>query len=57
LPPDDARAWADALRALLADEARRAELRARGLAQARKFSWTRCAEETLAVYESVRRET
>ena len=57
LPPDDARAWADALCALLADAARRAELRARGLAQARKFSWARCAEETLAVYENVRRET
>jgi glycosyltransferase involved in cell wall biosynthesis len=36
----------------LTDAARRAEMRERGIAQVRKFSWTRCAEETLAVYAS-----
>lgn len=50
LPPDDVDAWADALRVLFTDDARRAEMRARGSAQARKFSWARCAEETLEVY-------
>ena len=54
LPPDDADAWAGAIRAVLTDDARRAEMRERGIAQARKFSWARCAEETLAVYMSVR---
>jgi glycosyltransferase involved in cell wall biosynthesis len=52
LPPDDVPAWADALRAVLSDEARRATLRERGIAQAEKFSWRRTAEETLAVYAS-----
>jgi glycosyltransferase involved in cell wall biosynthesis len=46
-------AWAESLRAVLSDDARRAEMRERGLAQAQKFSWTRAAEETLAVYHSV----
>ncbi len=54
LPPDDADAWAGAIRAVLTDDARRAEMRERGIAQARKFSWARCAEETLAVYMSAR---
>lgn len=52
LPPDDPRAWADALDALLDDAPRWAELCARGIAQARKFSWARCAAETCAVYNS-----
>ena len=51
--PRDAGAWADALRAVLTDDARRAAIRARGIAQARKFSWERAADETLAVYRSV----
>ncbi|MBI5302844.1 MAG: glycosyltransferase family 4 protein [Chloroflexi bacterium] len=53
LEPNDARAWADALRAVLADETRRATMRERGIAHARKFSWRRAAEETLAVYTTV----
>jgi len=53
LPPDDADAWADAIRAVLTDDARRAEMRERGVAQARKFSWAHCAEETLAVYSEI----
>ncbi|MBM3130118.1 MAG: glycosyltransferase family 4 protein [Chloroflexi bacterium] len=52
LPPDDADAWADAIRAVLTDDARRVAMRARGIAQARQFSWTRCAAETLAVYNA-----
>lgn len=49
LAPDDAAGWADALRMLLTDEARWQDLRARGLAQARLFSWEKAARETLAV--------
>ncbi len=51
--PNDAAAWAEALRVVLTDDARRAHLRARGLAQAGKFSWERAAEETLAVYREL----
>jgi glycosyltransferase involved in cell wall biosynthesis len=50
--PRDAPAWADALRAVLTDDARRAQMRERGIAQSKKFSWQRAAEETLAVYHS-----
>ncbi len=46
-------AWAEAIRALVNDEARRREMRERGIAQAMKFSWARAAEETLAVYRSL----
>lgn len=52
--PDDVPGWAAALKRLLDDEALRADLRARGLAQARRFSWRRVAEETLQVYERCR---
>ncbi|MBI4670094.1 MAG: glycosyltransferase family 4 protein [Chloroflexi bacterium] len=54
LAPDDARAWRDALRAVLRDDAQWAQLRALGLVQARKFSWERAARETLDVYRSAR---
>ncbi|MBF0552519.1 MAG: glycosyltransferase family 4 protein [Deltaproteobacteria bacterium] len=42
-----------AMHLLLEDEAYRADLAARGLIQAQKFSWKRCAEETTAVYKSL----
>ena len=38
---------------LMGDEALREELRAKGVAQAGRFSWERTAQETLAVYEKV----
>ena len=44
---------ADAMRQVLNDAGLRHELRARGIAQAAKFSWDRTAEETLAVYRHV----
>jgi glycosyltransferase involved in cell wall biosynthesis len=50
LPPDDPRAWAEALARLLSDEALRAELRARGRARAARFTWEAAAQATLAVY-------
>jgi glycosyltransferase involved in cell wall biosynthesis len=56
LDPHDARAWAAALARVLSDECLRADLRARGLAQARQFSWERTARETLAVYHSLARK-
>ena len=53
LSPDDARGWDDALRGLLTEETRWNEMRARGIEQAKKFSWTRAARETMQVYRAV----
>jgi glycosyltransferase involved in cell wall biosynthesis len=51
--PTDVAALAQAMARVLSDEPLRATLRARGLAQAAKFSWERAALETLAVYREV----
>jgi glycosyltransferase involved in cell wall biosynthesis len=51
--PGDPNAWADAIRTVLTDKARRAAMCARGIAQSKKFSWDRAADETLAVYRWV----
>ena len=53
IDPQSPIAWAEAMRAVLSDSARRDQMRERGFAQAAKFSWARAAEETLAVYRSV----
>jgi glycosyltransferase involved in cell wall biosynthesis len=53
IDPNDVDAWAEAMRVVLTDDARRSEMRERGIAQAKKFSWRKCAEETLAVYNSI----
>ncbi len=51
--PESADEMVEALRQLLLDADRRAELREKGLARAREFSWERAARETWAVYERV----
>jgi len=51
--PDDEDALLALLAAGLEDEVWRSEARAAGLKQARQFSWTKCARETLAVYRAV----
>ncbi len=48
--PQDVDALADALQRLLASKPLRDEYRDRGFARARMFSWSRTAEETLALY-------
>ncbi len=53
VPPGDADQLARALRALLADDERRRELRRRGPARAAEFSWARTAAMTADVYRSV----
>ena len=53
--PRDAGALADALLRLLRDPDLRAELRERGLRQARRFSWRETAERTLAAYKDAAR--
>jgi glycosyltransferase involved in cell wall biosynthesis len=55
LDPDDPAAWAAALRDVLHDAALRERMRARGVAQAARFSWRRVAEETAAVYDAIGR--
>lgn len=51
--PTDVEALAGAMEALLTDDALRAELQQKALAQAAKFSWQQTALETLAVYRKV----
>ncbi len=53
--PLDTDALTDALRRVLADPGLAAELRQRGYAQAARFSWSRAAQETAAVYERLLR--
>jgi len=53
--PTDTDALAEALARLVADEGLRRELVDRGFRQMRRFSWRRCAEETLAILEEVGR--
>lgn len=51
--PYDVDALAEAMQRVLADRDLREDLRARGLARARQFTWERTARETLAVYREV----
>jgi glycosyltransferase involved in cell wall biosynthesis len=49
--PTDVEGMAEALGAMWHDEALRAEMARRGVAQAARFSWAQAAEETMAVYQ------
>ena len=51
--PLDVDAIADAMYRLVTDASLRAELARRGLENVRRFSWEKCARETLAILESV----
>ena len=51
--PKDVVALTEAMERALADEALRADLRARGIQRAREFSWEKAARETVQVYEAV----
>lgn len=51
--PDDTNRMAGAIIASVIDEPLRAQHRAKGLAQAAKFSWQKCAAETVEVYRQV----
>jgi glycosyltransferase involved in cell wall biosynthesis len=53
LPPEDESQWAAAIVDLLTDEKKWELHRKKGLIQAKRFSWERCAAETVAVYEKV----
>ena len=51
--PRDVAALAEAMGRVLSEGELRADLRARGLARAKQFSWQRAARETLSLYEVV----
>lgn len=55
LPPLDVLAWAEAIETLWHNPERRADLAGRGPAQAARFSWSRAAAETLAIYRRIGR--
>ncbi len=54
VPPDDAEALAAAIRRVLDDEALQAEMRARGLERAKRFTWEETARRTAEIYERMR---
>ena len=51
LDPDDMQAMSEAMRSVLTNAELAAELRARSLRQATRFSWHKTAQETIAAYE------
>jgi glycosyltransferase involved in cell wall biosynthesis len=53
--PDDVEDIAARMLEVAGNEALRAQLREKGLARAREFTWDRCARETLAVIERLQR--
>jgi glycosyltransferase involved in cell wall biosynthesis len=53
--PEDVQGWADAVTRLRNDNALRAHMRKRGLAQAAHFSWENVARQTADVYHQVGR--
>ena len=52
LDPTDKPGWIEAINQLCANENYAASLSNLGLKQANKFSWDKCAKETLAIYET-----
>ncbi len=54
--PDDARQMAGGLIAILNDDKLRQELAQRAVAQAARFSWEQCAQQTVQVYEAALRD-
>jgi len=56
VPVGDEDAFAAALEAVLDDDACRAALVAKGSAQAAAFTWDRCADGLLALYEAAAKD-
>jgi glycosyltransferase involved in cell wall biosynthesis len=50
LAPDDQDAWSEAMLSLLADGGKKARLVAAGFLQARRFTWTRAAQQLNGIY-------
>ena len=53
IDPEDTRALTEAMHQILTNSTLQADLRARSLRQAARFSWKKTAQETLAVYQEV----
>ncbi|GCE25605.1 glycosyl transferase family 1 [Dictyobacter alpinus] len=53
IDPEDTKALVDAMYSVLSNDELQADLRARSLQQAARFSWRTAAQQTLAVYEEV----
>ena len=53
IEPEDIQSLADNINKVLDDEDLREEMIKKGLKQAKKFSWDKCARETLEVYKSL----
>ena len=53
LDPYDVEGWSAAMERILCDADLRRDLQARGAERVARFSWERCARETLAIYRSV----
>lgn len=53
IDPNNVDELSRAIDSVLSDENLREELREKGLRQAKKFSWERCAQETIKVYQEV----
>ena len=51
--PENPVAIADAIGQVLGDDSLRLELKRKGVARSKTFSWTKCARETLALFESL----
>ncbi len=51
IDPNDERALANALIEVVNNDRLRAELREKGIAQAKKFTWRDVAEKTLRLYQ------
>lgn len=52
--PSDVDSMRFAIERVILNESRRSELKALGYAQIQKFSWNRCAEQTLQIYMSLK---
>jgi glycosyltransferase involved in cell wall biosynthesis len=53
VPPMDRDALASAIAAVIGNRSIAEQLRCKGLARARQFSWKRAASETIAIYQAV----
>ena len=54
VPADEVGAWAGAIRRVLESDELRAEMKAKGLVRARRFTWEETARRTVQVYERMR---
>jgi glycosyltransferase involved in cell wall biosynthesis len=53
----DVQTWANAIEQILMDDNLRSDLIMRGLQQAAKLTWQRCAQETIQIYQAVGEKT